>query len=160
MSFSTGTPTWTWPDWRKAPVGLRVRSVQTGETATYLGPAKVRNNGARVRWDNRRFGGGVANVVAPARELEPVRIPAWDLIGFDGNAETVADYDLRAKVGRNPVDVRIAGGRARYEGVSYESSTARSDRVRLFRLDTADGLREVSRRVDPDELLELVEVQR
>lgn len=64
---------------------------------------------------------------------------AWDLIGYDG-----------------PDFVRIKGGRALYEAVMYLDNTP-GEQVKLARLDaTADGLREISRYVDPDTELEIV----
>lgn len=73
------SPTWTWPDWRKAPSGTRFRHNQSGRLGTYIGPAKNRNNGAIVVWDNTPFpvrsvDGEPGHVfcVAPARELTPL----------------------------------------------------------------------------------------
>jgi hypothetical protein len=81
-------------------------------------------------------------------------LTAWDLIGFDGFDETHWPDDGE----HQPAWVRVKGGRALYEAVMYLDSTP-GTQVKLARLDTAPtgGLREVSRYVDPDTLLELVE---
>lgn len=71
---------------------------------------------------------------------------AWDLIGFDGNWDD------------KPADVRVVGGRTRYEAVGFSDST-RGDRVRLTRADFSDGnMRAVVRYVDADTRLEVVPV--
>lgn len=71
---------------------------------------------------------------------ESRRATAWDLIGWDDGL------------------LRIAGGRAVYEAVSYHDS-GRTDRVRLSRIamvpaaemaDGLPGLRQVNRYVDAD----------
>jgi hypothetical protein len=52
--------------------------------------------------------------------------------------------------------VRVQGGRALYEEVSYRDDTP-GEQVRLARLDaTTDGLKQVNRWVDADTPLELV----
>lgn len=63
--FSTGMPTWTWPEWRKAKPGTRFEHVQSGAKGTYVRPSKSRNNGAIVRWDGMNRD---STVVSPARD--------------------------------------------------------------------------------------------
>lgn len=65
--------------------------------------------------------------------------PAWDLIGEEGT-------------------FRLPGGRATYEAVLYNDATARRSRVRLARLvaTTPDGLRQVNRWVDWEQLIEVL----
>lgn len=64
---------------------------------------------------------------------------AWDLIGFDSE---------------NGCHLRIRGGRALYDAAMFND--AKGYNVKLARLDTLDGLREVSRYVDPDTEIEVV----
>lgn len=69
---------------------------------------------------------------------------AWGMVGFDGQID-----------GR-PAQVRVAGGRALYEAVDFQDAT-RGEQVRLARLHVgADGLRAITRYVDPDAVLEVV----
>jgi hypothetical protein len=70
----------------------------------------------------------------------PTKGTAWDFIGYDG-----------------PAYLRIVGGSAKYEAAMYLDNTP-GDRVKLARLEArGDGtLREISRYVDPDTLLEVV----
>ena len=63
--------------------------------------------------------------------------PAYELIGQEGQ-------------------FRLPGGRAVYEGVMYDDATARSNRVRLARLDTRNGLHQVNRWVDWDQPIEVI----
>lgn len=78
---------------------------------------------------------------------------AWDLIGFDGFDATHWPDDGEHRAAW----VRIEGGRALYEAVMYLDSTP-GTKVKLARLESAPtGLHEVSRYVDPDTLLEIVE---
>jgi hypothetical protein len=100
---------------------------------------------------------GHVYLIAPAREAHPVRIKAWDLIGFDGSAESInCDDQLQALIGPQRCHVRIAGGRTLYEAVYFHDSTP-GDKVQLARLDTrGPGLHAVVRGVDPDTELELV----
>jgi hypothetical protein len=63
---------------------------------------------------------------------------AWDLIGYDG-----------------PLWLQIVGGRTLYDQAVFNDNTS-GHRVRLDRLDTADGLRVVNRYVDPDTPMRLV----
>jgi hypothetical protein len=72
-------PTFTWPDWQKAPRGTRFRHLQTGATGTLIGPARTANNGAIVIWDERPFpirsvDGEEGHVffVGIARDAEPI----------------------------------------------------------------------------------------
>lgn len=63
---------------------------------------------------------------------------AWNLIGWDDGL------------------LRIKGGRAVYEAVIFYEDT-RGDCVKLARLEaTSDGIRQVSRYIDPDTELEPV----
>jgi hypothetical protein len=83
-NFSTGEPIWTWPEWRKAASGTRFVHNRTGNTGTYIKPAKTRHNGAIVLWDRARdnprqgddrvLGGvkGASYVVSPAADLTPI----------------------------------------------------------------------------------------
>jgi hypothetical protein len=64
-------------------------------------------------------------------------VKAWDLIGDEGS-------------------FRIKGGRTVYEAVMYNEATARGDKVRLARVETCDGIRQVNRWVDPDTLIEVI----
>lgn len=74
-------PTWTWPDWRKAPSGARFTHNRSGRAGTYIQPARSAHNGAIVVWDDDPFRAnrspvladvpGSVYVVAPARELTP-----------------------------------------------------------------------------------------
>ena len=160
-------PTWVWPEWRKAPVGLRVRHAKSGEQGTYLGASRNKHNGAKVRWDRAatylRRREEYSYVVSPARDLEPISYSAWDLIGFDGSTEHV-DFSLRG-IDTNrystdykpqPASVQIVGGRTLYEGVGYDTARG-GENVRLSRLVAdADGLREVVRYVPPDTPMEVV----
>lgn len=66
-------------------------------------------------------------------------LTAWDVIGYDG-----------------PAHIRIAGGRTLYE-TAFFYDNGRTHNVRLARLDTKDGLRQVNRYVDPDTEVELVQ---
>jgi hypothetical protein len=76
MSFTTGLPVWTWPDWRKAKPGTRFRHNRSGATGTFIKPSKSRHNGAIVHWDNNPFGDAdrESYVVAPARDLTPIEV--------------------------------------------------------------------------------------
>jgi hypothetical protein len=70
-----GLPKWTWPNWRDAPEGTRFVNNRTGRRGTLVGASPNRNNGARVRWDDRGMfpgEGQVVNLVAPAREARPL----------------------------------------------------------------------------------------
>ena len=63
--YTTGEPTWTWPEWRKAKPGTRVRHNRTGRTGTFVRPNKNRHNGAIVDWDDVGFGVTRATWSAP-----------------------------------------------------------------------------------------------
>lgn len=64
--------------------------------------------------------------------------PAYELIGHEG-------------------EFRLPGGRTLYEGVMYNVATARSDRVRLARLDASTGkVRQVIRYVDWNQPVEVI----
>jgi hypothetical protein len=78
-----------------------------------------------------------------AYEDYPERGPAWDYIGFDGD-------DGRL--------LRIVGGRWLYDAAIYSRRDRRNGRdwVKLVRLDTTEGIRQVNRYVHPDTQLELV----
>lgn len=60
----------TYPEWRKAKVGQRVRMVGTGATGTIerVNAARGSDWGVRVRWDNGHSG----RVVSVAFMLEPI----------------------------------------------------------------------------------------
>lgn len=75
---------------------------------------------------------------------------AWDLIGFDGRMPYEPE---RSEMGFGCV--RISGGRMLYEGVSYNDDT-RGTQVKLWRLETATGIRVVARWVDPETPVEFV----
>jgi hypothetical protein len=62
----------TWPDWKKAAPGTRVRHVQTGATGTFVKKDKNRHNGAIIDWDDTGFGVSRGNVVSAAYDLEPI----------------------------------------------------------------------------------------
>ena len=64
---------------------------------------------------------------------------AFDLIGYDG-----PDY------------IRVVGGRTLYESVHVNDGYSDGS-VRLVRLDTTRGLRQINRYVDPDTLVEFVQ---
>jgi len=64
---------------------------------------------------------------------------AWDLIGYEGS-------------------FRIAGGRTVYEAVLYNDASAKGDKVRLARLDTRHGLRQINRWVEPDTPIEVLQI--
>lgn len=155
-------PTFTWPDYKKAPRGTRFRHNRTGKLGTFIGPAKTGHNGGIVVWDDRPFpvrsvDGEEGHVffVGIARDATPIRLKAWDLIGFDSSAVTVYD-ELAPLVGQGAVCVRIRGGRAQYEAVLYNDSNP-GEKVKLARLETGSGgIREISRYVDADTELELV----
>ncbi len=87
---------------------------------------------------------------------------AWDLIGFDGSAfsafgsdhpDVKAAYEAGEVAKDSPYLVRVKGGRTLYEAVDNFGG----EKVRLSRLDTADGLRQVNRYVAHDTTLEVVE---
>jgi hypothetical protein len=166
-------PIFTWPEMRKSPTGLRIRA-HNGHCATFIRPAKT--DGAIVHWDgdfrattlgqptwvsSEAFPDGIDGhvcFVGAARHATPIRIKAWDLIGFDSTAESMSDPDIQKAIGPGLVDVRICGGRAHYEAVIYNGA---NEKVKLARLETsALGLYQVSRYVDPDIELELIEVSR
>lgn len=63
---------------------------------------------------------------------------AWDLIGYDGD-----------------LWLQVVGGRTLYDTAMFNDSTP-GQRVRLDRLDTANGLRVVNRYVDADTPIRLV----
>jgi len=65
--------------------------------------------------------------------------PAFELIGREGQ-------------------FRLSGGRTIYEAVMYNESSARSDRVRLARIDTANGIRQINRWVDWHQPIEVIEL--
>lgn len=77
---------------------------------------------------------------------------AWDLIGFPDCADPASGDYTSDFCG---CYVRIVGGRALYDSVSFEDSTP-GDKVRLWRLDSVDGLHVVQRYVDPDTMLEVI----
>lgn len=86
----------------------------------------------------------------------PVRMRAWDLVGFDGRAGDV--YGLDEVLGDGVYAVRLVGGRALYDAVVVADG---GDSPRLSRLEARDGyLHQVNRYVDPDAEVELVEVAR
>ena len=70
----------TWPDWRKAKPGQRVRYIRTGRTGTVThAPRREAHAVLRVQWDNDALGRPVApgtgvhgRVVGAAFELEPI----------------------------------------------------------------------------------------
>lgn len=62
----------TWPNWRKAKSGTRVRAHRTGATGTFVKPSRIRNNGAVVDWDDVGFGVSRDNVISPAVDLEVI----------------------------------------------------------------------------------------
>ncbi len=63
----------TWPNWRKAKPGTRVRMVRNPAIeGTFVRPSKNRHNGAIVDWDDRGFGVTRGYVVAAAFDLEVV----------------------------------------------------------------------------------------
>ena len=69
-----------------------------------------------------------------------VRRTAWELIGETGV-------------------FRVPGGRATYTDVMYNEATARTDRVQIARLDAGEnGLRQVTRWIEPDQELEILEL--
>lgn len=73
-----GFPTFTWPDWRKAPAGTKFRDTRNGRTGVLIGPSKNRHNGALVRWDadpNNPFinPDKTVNFVSIAVYAEPIR---------------------------------------------------------------------------------------
>lgn len=157
---------WSWPEWRKAPTGLRVIHTRNDWTATYVKPSRNRHNGAIVRWDKTPFGraagvdgNGGSYVISPAADLIPVRVTAWELIGYEGSPESVSDEALRRLIGPNLTCVRISGGRALYEQVDFADDRP-GTRVRLGRVDVGEhGLRGVTRWVEPETELEIVETQ-
>jgi hypothetical protein len=65
-------------------------------------------------------------------------VAAWSLCGGDGKFQ-------------------IRGGRTIYESIGA-STTERTDRVRLMRLDTSRGLSQIDRWIDPDTEIEVIEV--
>jgi hypothetical protein len=71
-----GLPVWTWPDWRTARPGTRFRHNRSGRTGTFIGPSKVRNNGAVVVWDDIPdmpfHSGGKANFVTIGYDATPL----------------------------------------------------------------------------------------
>lgn len=69
-------------------------------------------------------------------------LTAFDLIGYDG-----------------PYYVRIVGGRTRYDAVLTRDGYVGGN-VRLARIDTTDGLRQINRYVGPDTPVELVDDDR
>ena len=66
-------------------------------------------------------------------------LTAWECIGFD----------------QPGLYLRVAGGRALYEAAIYYDDTP-GEHVKLVRLDTQDGVRQVQRYVDPDTILQVV----
>lgn len=77
---------------------------------------------------------------------------AWSLVGFDGQFPYDDQHDGSNPKGR----VKIVGGRALYDAVMFNSG-GWAENVKLARLEAdSRGLREVSRYVDPDTLLEFV----
>lgn len=79
---------------------------------------------------------------------------AWALIGFpdctDPNNGEYGSFE--------GVLVRVAGGHATYEAVSFEDS-GRATKVKLERLTASDGLGVVRRYVDPGTQLEIVRAE-
>lgn len=76
---------------------------------------------------------------------------AWDLIGFDGAMPYEPE---RSEMGEGLV--RVKGGRALYEGVSFNDDT-RGEQVKLWRLESGGrGLHVVARWVDADTEMEFV----
>jgi hypothetical protein len=72
-----------------------------------------------------------------AEQPRPFECTAWAAIGWDDGP------------------FRIKGGRTKYEAVMY--NCANNGRlVKLARLDTKHGIREVSRYVEPDTILEFL----
>lgn len=69
-----GTP--SWPDWKQAAPGTRVRHVRTGHEGTFVkvGNVRSKNSHAVVDWDPKRPGWPVARgaVVSPAFDLRPI----------------------------------------------------------------------------------------
>jgi hypothetical protein len=60
----------TWPDWRKARVGTRVRLIQTGWTGTVIAVVASKSHGyVRIQWDQSNSAGVVT---APAYDLEVI----------------------------------------------------------------------------------------
>lgn len=64
--------------------------------------------------------------------------PAWEVIGYDG-----------------PDNLRVVGGHAVYDAAIYYDDTP-GDNVKLARLETGDGIRQVNRYVGPETPIEVV----
>lgn len=63
----------TWPHWRKAKPGTRVRTVRDHSgTGTFVKPSNSKHNGAIVDWDDRGFGPSRGYVISPAFDLEVI----------------------------------------------------------------------------------------
>ncbi len=119
MAFNPrGEP--TFPDWKQASAGTRVRQVRTGATGTVV------RNGARhltVDWDDVGFGVSRGRVVAPAYDLEPIApgpspmIPPLDL-------HIEVDRETKERLDRGPTlstaEVRRLGEQEQAEDEANE----------------------------------------
>lgn len=81
------------------------------------------------------------------------------LLTIDELAELPRPFERTAwaAIGWDDGPFRIKGGRAIYEAVSYNYNRRL---VKLARLDTEHGIREVKRYVDPDTILEFLPIPR